>query len=251
MKELIPKVRILDIPFSVMGMDETVRYCDELIQSKTPHHIITANPEIVILAQENKELKDIIEAAQLVTCDGTGVVWATQYTDFPAKERVTGFDLTLQLFALCSEKNYSVYFVGAKPEVMEAAINEIKKQWPKLDIVGHHHGYFRVGDEQKTIEDIQTKKPEVLFVALGAPRQEFWISEHLKKLEVPLTIGVGGSFDVLSGTMKRAPEIWQRLHVEWLYRLIKQPSRWRRMLALPKFAYYVLKSKKISANTTK
>ena len=251
MKEVIPKVRILGIPFSIMGMEETVSYCEALIQSQETHHVITANPEIVMLAQEKAELKEIIENAQLVTCDGTGIVWATRNTDFPAKERVTGYDLTLQLLSLSEKKGFSVYFVGSKPEVMKLAVENSKKRWPTLSIAGYHHGYFRVGDEEKIISDIREKKPSILFVALGAPKQEYWISKNMDELNVPLVIGVGGSLDVLSGTIKRAPKLWQTWHLEWLYRLFQQPSRWNRMIAIPKFVVNVLINEKMSGKSTK
>ena len=248
MKEIIPTVDILNIPFSVMGMDETVRCCENFIRSGRSHQIITANPEIVMMAQQDSKLMQILHNADIVTCDGTGIVWATKFTDFSAKERVAGFDLTLRLLSLCQDKGFSVYFVGAKPEIMESAVAKITERWPQLEIKGYHHGYFRVGDEQRICQDIIDKKPSVLFVALGAPRQEYWIAEHLSELGVSLAIGVGGSFDVLSGKVKRAPVMWQKLHLEWLYRLLLQPSRWRRMLALPKFVYYVLRNQKTAGN---
>lgn len=242
---MIPKVRILDIPFSIMGLDETVRYCESLMRSQVPHHVITANPEIVMMAQENQRLRNIIEAADLVTCDGTGIVWASQFfSDFPAKERVTGFDLTLRLLTLCEKEGFSVYFLGTTPAIIDAAVAKIRQEWPALTIKGYHHGYFRGDDENNVLADIRDKKPNILFVALGAPKQEYWISDHLPTLPVNMAMGVGGTFDVLSGTMKRAPVVWQRLRLEWLYRLVQQPSRWRRMLVLPKFVMNVLKSKK-------
>ncbi|OEH86713.1 hypothetical protein BHU72_00090 [Desulfuribacillus stibiiarsenatis] len=240
----VPTVDILGIPFSTMTLEETVQYCQTMIESGQPHHMVTANPEIVMMAQENQEFRNIIKKAQLITCDGTGVVWATQYTEFPAQERVTGYDVTLRLFDLCERDGYSVYFVGAKPAVIERAVVNVQKKWPKLTIAGYHHGYFGPGDEEKICDEIMEKKPSILFVALGAPNQEFWISKYKELLNVPLAIGVGGSFDVISGTVNRAPMLWQKLRIEWLYRLIQQPSRWRRMLLLPKFMIAVWKAKK-------
>ena len=247
MKEMVPTVRILDIPFSIMGMDETVQYCEDLLQTDKCHQIVTANPEIVMLAQADAKLKNILEQAQLVTCDGTGIVWASRFTDFSAKERVAGYDLTLRLLSLCEDKELSVYFIGAKPDVIEQAIKAIERRWPKLQIEGYHHGYLQAGDELKICEDIRQKRPTILFVAFGAPRQEYWIADHLQELQVPLAMGIGGSLDVLAGAVKRAPVFWQKIHLEWLYRLLKQPSRWRRMLLLPKFVYCVLKNKKSDA----
>jgi len=250
-KEAVPIVRILGIPFSVMGMDETVSYCEDLIRTGNAHHVITANPEIVMLARKDEGLRNIIEGAQLVTCDGTGIVWASKYTDFSAKERVAGFDLTMRLLNLSAERGFSVYFVGAKPEIIKKAVENLQELLPALQVAGYHHGYFRAGDEQKICDDIQDKQPTILFVAMGAPKQEFWIAEHLPQLNVSLALGIGGSLDVLAGAVKRAPLFWQKVRLEWLYRFIKQPSRWKRMLVLPEFVYRVLKDQKGGAKISK
>ncbi len=239
------KVDILGCNVDRIDMDGALQKIDEFIKSDKPHHIITLNAEIIYKAQSDPKLKSIINQAHLVTPDGAGVVWAAKYLKAPVPERVTGIDLTLKLAEIGAKKGYKFYFYGAAPGVAEEAAKNLQEKHKGLNIVGTCHGYIKSHEREKLLKDIQEKQPDILLVALGAPNQEFWIRDHLKKLQVPVCIGVGGSFDVISGRINRAPEFFQKAGLEWLYRLLKQPSRIGRMMALPKFAIQVrLKGRK-------
>jgi N-acetylglucosaminyldiphosphoundecaprenol N-acetyl-beta-D-mannosaminyltransferase len=167
-------------------------------------------------------------------------VFASKVFNKPLKERVAGFDLMMEFVKWASHKDVSIYLLGAKPEVVEKAQSNLKNLYPSLKIVGFHHGYFNEKEEENIIEDINKRAAQVLFVALGAPKQEKWIYKNKEKLKVKIAMGVGGSFDVIAGKAKRAPEIYRKLGLEWLYRLIQEPWRYKRMSALPKFAFKVL-----------
>lgn len=239
------KVDILGCNVDRLGMDETLQKIEGFVQSGKPNHIITLNAEIIYKAQSDPRLKEIINEADLVTPDGSGVVWASKYLNAPVPERVTGIDLTLKLMELASKKGWTFYFYGGAPSVAETAAQNLQKKHKGLKIVGISHGYISETEKQNLLEDIKEKKPDILLVALGAPGQEFWIKDHQKAIQVPVCIGVGGSFDVIAGKFKRAPEYLQKAGLEWLYRLIKEPHRIGRMAALPKFTLLVkLKGRK-------
>jgi len=239
------KVDILGCNVDRLDMDETLQKIEGFIQSGKSNHIITLNAEIIYKAQSDPKLKEIINEADLVTPDGSGVVWASKYLNAPVPERVTGIDLTLKLVELASKKDWTFYFYGGAPSVAEAAAQSLQEKHKGLKIAGTCHGYINEAEKQNLLEDIREKKPDILLVALGAPGQEFWIKDHQEMIQVPVCIGVGGSFDVIAGRVQRAPEYLQKVGMEWFYRLIKEPHRIGRMMALPKFTMLVrLKGKK-------
>lgn len=238
-KVALEKVSILGIPFVKITLEGMVRHLVKHIDEKEKCFVVTANPEIALAAYEDSAFYNTIMKADYITADGIGVVKAASWLGTPLPERVTGFDLFISLLKIANEKHYSVYLLGAKDEVLQKAIENINKDYPNVKIVGSHHGYFDWNDTTME-EEIQEKKPDLIFLALGFPRQEKWIAERLHKFEKGVFMGIGGSFDVIAGEVKRAPEVWQKLNLEWLYRLLKQPTRWRRMLALPRFAFTVL-----------
>ena len=199
---------------------------DAFIKSGRPHFIATPNPEIIIAAQNDNELKKTINSADLCLPDGMGVLAASKFLKIPLLERVTGVDLMLEILRSAKEKGYKVFLLGSAPGVAEDAARKL----PGVNIAGIHHGYFKDADEKEVIEKIKHSRPDVLFVGLGAPRQEFWTAKHYKHLGVPVCMVIGGSLDVISGKAKRAPEIVQKLGGEWFYRLIKEPKRWKRQL---------------------
>lgn len=236
------KVSILGIPFINITLDKMVAKLDQHINEQKKTFVVTANPEIALAAYEDEQYMNMIKKADYITADGIGVVKAASMLGTPLPERVTGFDMFVSLLKLANENKYKIYLLGAQDQVLQKAIANINEQFPGAEIVGSHHGFFDWEDD--AIEkEIQEKKPDLVFVALGFPRQEKWISERLHLFEKGIFMGIGGSFDVISGEVKRAPEIWQKLNLEWFYRFVKQPTRFKRMLALPKFAVKILKEK--------
>ncbi|MGI5891330.1 MAG: WecB/TagA/CpsF family glycosyltransferase [Bacillota bacterium] len=241
-------VKILGARVDNVDMLQTLclvqEYIDQFSKSEKNNYIVTLNAEIIYKAQEDAELLEIINKADLVTPDGTGVLWAARKLSEPLKERVTGIDLMVQICKQAHHTGWRLYLFGGMPGIADTAAANIKQRFPDINIVGSRNGYFSPAEEDSIIEDIADKKPDVLFVALGAPKQEKWINCHRDRLKAAVIIGVGGSFDVLSGNVKRAPLLWQKLHLEWLWRLLSDPRRIRRMMVLPKFMLLVRRAKK-------
>lgn len=233
---------ILGVPFSTRGFRESVDYMVERVEGGKQTHVVTANPEIVMLAREHRGFRAIVEQAYVVP-DGIGIVYAAKWTNQPIYERVTGVELLEALMAEADRRRWSVYLLGAHPEVISLAAQKLAERYPSARVVGYRDGYFRQDEEEQIVQDIAEKKPHLLFVALGAPRQDEWMVKYRDQLNASLMMGVGGSFDVISGKVKRAPAIWQKLHLEWFYRLASQPSRWKRQLAIPRFVLTVLREK--------
>nr|WP_091173974.1 WecB/TagA/CpsF family glycosyltransferase [Paenibacillus sp. 1_12] len=225
-------------------MNETVEQVTRMIESRKPHQIITANPIMVMSAVESVSYLKLLQAADLVVPDGAGIVWAANYVGNPVAERVTGFDLLHRLMQLGEPKGWKVYLLGASPEMIAAAADSLKRQYPALQLVGYRDGYFRDDEDAAVIANIREHDPDILLIGRSADKQEPWIAKYKQQLQVPVIMGVGGSFDVLSGKLKRAPGIFQKLRLEWFYRLLQEPWRYKRMLVLPKFAMKVIREKK-------
>lgn len=237
-------VEVLTIPFIDSNMDEFMNgmiYPRLMNQEKT--FVVTANPEIVEYANEHQDYKDIIISADYITPDGVGIIMASKWLNQPLQERITGFDLMNELFRVADEKALKVYLLGAEESVIEAAALKVKELYTGLELVGYNHGYIDIKDDTlpKSIAELE---PDIILTALGFPRQEKWVSRHYALFNKGLFMGVGGSFDVLAGKVNRAPVFWQKMRLEWLYRLIQQPSRWKRMLALPRFVLKVRRLRK-------
>ncbi len=203
---------------------------------------MTANPEVVMQANENPTVKGYLNQATYICADGIGVIKAAQILGDSLPERVTGYDTMVKLLEVGQQKHFKVYLLGAQKETIEKTIANIHKDYPNVEVVGYHDGFFD-WNTNHIADDIAALQPDLVFVALGVPRQEKWITENLDKFSKGVFIGVGGSFDVIAGTVKRAPVIWQKLNLEWLYRLLRQPSRFIRMLVLPRFALKVFSLK--------
>lgn len=235
--------KILDIPVDNVTMDEAVERFKLLLGEQGIHTIYTPNSEIMMAAQRDPELKKILSEADLLLPDGAGVVLASKIMGCPLKERVAGYDFSLNCFKLSNEMNISFFFFGGKPGVAEEAVNKTRINNPKLIVAGVRNGYFSEDEEEGIIEQINAANPDVLLVALGAPRQEKWIYKNKHRLNAKICIGVGGTFDALSGKVKRAPAFFQKNGLEWLYRLYKEPWRFGRMMDLPKFILLVTAKK--------
>jgi N-acetylglucosaminyldiphosphoundecaprenol N-acetyl-beta-D-mannosaminyltransferase len=202
--------------------------------------IVTVNTEFVMEARRNRAFRQAINASALAVPDGIGVVWATRYLGRPAPERITGTDLLPAIAERCAASGYRLYLLGAAPGVAEAAAERLCQRFPTLQIAGTYAGSPAPAEEEEIIARIGAARADVLCVAYGAPAQELWIHRNLARLPVAVAMGVGGALDFLSGRKKRAPRSMQRLGLEWLYRLYREPWRWRRMLALPRFAIVVI-----------
>lgn len=236
---------ILGVPVNPYTMDEAVQKLTGSVQRGERRFVVTANAEIIMLAQEDAEYKQLLlEKTDMILPDGAGTVWAGNYLGYTIPERVAGYDLYLRLLAEAAAKDIPVYFFGGSPGVTEAAVAEGKRRWPGLSVVGCRNGYFTSEEEAAIIEAINKSGAKMLFVALGAPKQEKWLSHYANVLKPSLLMGIGGSFDVLAGKVQRAPKWMQEARLEWFYRLLKQPSRFGRMLALPKFVLAVRSAKK-------
>lgn len=239
--EVLPTVSIMGIPVCKWGMKDTVKYLTEVVNSDKPHQVITANPIMVMAAMEDPSYKQMMQKAELIVPDGTGVVWAAQKVGQPVAERVAGFDLLHELMKEGERHHWKVYLLGTTSEVIQEAARRLTLQYPGTEIVGFRDGYFGPDQDQEVIDAIKAVSPHLLFVARGADTQEPWIGKYKQTLGVPVMMGVGGSFDIISGKTKRAPITFQKLRLEWLYRLLSEPTRFRRMLALPKFVVRVLR----------
>jgi N-acetylglucosaminyldiphosphoundecaprenol N-acetyl-beta-D-mannosaminyltransferase len=235
-------VTILGISFMKKRFNDMVELVVQRLLDRQKTFIVTANPEIVMHANKHEDYMKAVKKADYVVPDGHGIILASRILNTPIPERVTGYDLTVRLLELSNQHQWKVYLLGGTEEVNAAAAAHIGKSYPHAQLVGRHHGFFDWKDS-KIPSDIKELKPDIILVALGVPRQEQWIAAHLDEFSHGIFIGVGGSIDVLAGTVKRAPKVWQALRIEWLYRLAKQPSRWRRMLALPEFVLEVFKEK--------
>lgn len=234
-------INILGVKVANMTLTETLEWVRMMVEQGKPRHVVTANAEIIYKAYKEPDFREMLDKADLVTADGSGVVLGSKLLGCPISERVTGIDLVQGIFQLAEEKGWVLYFLGAGPDVVKKAVLNILGKYPRLRIVGYRDGYFSQEETEEVVSNILKAKPEILLVALGVPKQEEFIQKHMRNLNTPISIGVGGSFDVLAGVKFRAPVWMQEKGLEWLYRLYKEPWRYRRMLALPKFVLSVLK----------
>lgn len=245
------KIKIFGVEINNLTLKEAVKIVERFLKSDTLNTICTPNTEIVMAAKEDSKLKNIINENDLIIPDGIGLIYGSKMRKKPLKERVTGFDLSIKLLEIANEKGYSLFLLGGKEGVAKTAAENISIKYPNVKIAGVHHGYFKGShngynnheDELNLVQMINSTKPDVIFVGLGFPKQEVWIAENRKRIHGKVIIGNGGTMDILAGNMKRAPKIFQKLGLEWFYRLIKEPSRIRRQIALPKFIIYILLNK--------
>ena len=232
------RAEILGVKVDCLTMKQAVKKIDALIKNKTPSIVATANAEMLMFANSDAELKNILNGAAMVTADGAGTVWAARHLGYDMPERVAGVDLVTNLIS----KGYKIYFFGAAEGIAELAAENVKKKFG-ANIVGTRNGFFTPEEIPKIIEDINASNADILLAALGVPKQEKFLAANLSKLKIPVNIGVGGTLDVLAGKVKRAPRWMQRAKLEWLFRALLQPSRAGRLLALPKFVYKVVSNK--------
>lgn len=241
---MINRTEIMGVPIDAVDMSEALRQAAAFFEEENFHAIYTPNTEIVMAAQQDEMLMEAIHAADLVIPDGIGLIYASRILKKGLKERVTGVDLMGKILSYCHQHKKSIYILGGKPGVAEVACRKIQIKFSQIRICGFNDGYFQESETAAVIEEINQSNADILFVALGAPKQEKWIFQHKDELKVKIAMGVGGGVDIWAGTVKRAPEIYQKLGLEWFYRLLKEPWRYKRMLSLPRFMLKVLLSKK-------
>ncbi|MCX7749070.1 MAG: WecB/TagA/CpsF family glycosyltransferase [Clostridia bacterium] len=228
-------VDVLGVPVDNVTMQGALEKLKTFLSENKNRAVYTPNAEIMMAAQRDPSLKHVLKNADLLVADGAGVVLASKVLKPKLPERVAGFDLVKNSFSIFASQKVKYYLFGGKPGIAEEAAANIMKDYPGIEIVGVRDGYFSKDQENKIIHDINASGADILLVALGAPKQEKWIHEHKDLLKVKVCIGVGGSLDVFAGRVKRAPRFFQKNGLEWLYRLIKEPWRFKRMLDLPRF----------------
>ncbi|HOB22619.1 MAG: WecB/TagA/CpsF family glycosyltransferase [Firmicutes bacterium] len=237
------RVEILGVGIDPVDEEQALERCRTFIQGGGSHLVFTPNAEMIVRAQENAALRIALEKADLVVPDGSGVVWASRVLGRPLVSRVAGIDLFTALCRAAAGEGWRVYLLGGEPGVAQQAAENLAARYEGLVIAGTGHGYFTKEEEGSVLEEIKRAQPDILAVGLGSPKQELWLLEHQESLKVPLAMGIGGSFDVISGLKKRAPKLLGDMGLEWAWRLATEPSRLPRMMALPRFALKVLKAR--------
>ncbi len=246
-------IKIFGVKINNITFDEAVEEIKGYLKGNSLRTIYTPNPEIVMGAKEDEELRKLLNTADMVTADGIGLIYASKIKGKPLKERVTGYDLSLKMLEIGNENSYGIYLLGGKEGIAKEAGVNIKKDYPNINVLGHHHGYFKGShngyinhkEEEKIVDEINASNPDIIFVGLGFPYQEKWINENKDKIKGKVIIGNGGVMDILSGNLKPAPDIYRKIGLEWLYRLVKEPSRIKRQIVIPKFIFKVIFSKNV------
>lgn len=221
--------------------DQVLNEISSFVKKGSPRLIVTLGTEMLIYAQKDSSFKEMINRADLVTPDGVGIIWAHRKFGNILKEKVAGIDLIESICRDSLKCGWKLYFLGAKEEVVRKAVEELIQRYPGLAVCGYHHGFFQKDEE--IIKDINSKAVDILFLALGSPKQERWFYKNKANLRVAVSMGIGGSLDVISGIKRRAPLWMINIGMEWFYRLIKEPQRFIRMLAIPKLIYLVWQHK--------
>ncbi|HLP17679.1 MAG TPA: WecB/TagA/CpsF family glycosyltransferase [Bacteroidota bacterium] len=236
-------VDILGVAIHNLTLDETLRAMTEMALSGQPHHVMTVNPEFVMIAQRDPDFRSVLERATICVADGMGIIWGSRILGRPLKERITGSD-TIPAFAhRAAQYGIRIFLLGAAPGVAEETAAILTARNPGLVIAGTFAGSPRAEEEDEICRLIERSRAHVLLVAYGPPKQDLWIARTQSRLRIPLAIGVGGTFDFIAGKVRRAPVWMQKLGLEWLFRLLREPRRWRRMLTLPEFAAAIVREK--------
>ncbi len=236
------ELEILGIKIHKIDMKEALFIIENFIKKGDKSYLVlTPNAEIIVRSQTDKDFARILNSSDLSTADGASILLASKFLYKEGiKSKVAGFDLMKRLFAKAVKKDYSIYLLGGKPGIAKKSKERLSKEFPGINIKAYHHGYLDKKLQSYVIQDINKVKPDLLFVGMGVPLQEKFLDKNLEKLNVRVAMTVGGSFDILAGESKRAPLYWQKLYIEWLYRLIQEPSRLGRMMSLPRFMYLIL-----------
>lgn len=242
------KISIMGVRIDNLSMEEVLEKAEKKIENDEKYIIYTPNTEIIMMCQKDEDFLNIINKSDINTPDGIGLVYASRIRKHPLKGKVAGYDVSVNLLKLANDKGLRLYVVGGQPGVAEAAMENVHKEYPKIEIVGAQHGYFKGAhlgnfgheEEEAIIEDINKHEPHILFVGFGGKKQEQWIEYNRDLLNTNIIIGNGGTLDGLAGLVKRAPDIFINLGLEWFYRLIKDPRRIKRQFVLPIFILKII-----------
>ncbi|MFN3728284.1 MAG: WecB/TagA/CpsF family glycosyltransferase [Fimbriimonadaceae bacterium] len=238
------RVMVLDTPVDAVNMFEALDLIESFLSEPRPHTVITLNSTGALLARRDPAWRSLLLTASLVTADGAGVVWAMRRRGAVMHGRVTGVDLVLQMAELSADRGYRIYLLGGEPGVAERTADKLTLSYPGCHIVGYRHGYFPPESDALVAAEVAETKPDILLVAMGQPRQEQFLAAHGATIGFRVGIGVGGSFDVVSGKVRRAPALFRRLSLEWLYRMFQDRKKFKRFLDLPRFVAAVLMDRK-------
>jgi len=225
------RIRIRDLYLDRLDLPAAMERIEGFLQEGWPHQVVTVNVRFVTIASQDPAFARVVNGAHMAVADGMPLIWLSRLMGAPIPQRITGSDLLFHCASLAAQRGHSIFLLGAAPGVAQEAAWRLVDTYPGLRIAGIHHGYFSQAEEQEVLRCIRQRRPQFLFVALGCPRQEFWIHRHLDELEVPVCVGIGGILDVISGRLKRAPLWMQRCGLEWSYRLAQEPRRlWKRYI---------------------
>ncbi len=238
------RVRILGMPVDVLTMDGCMERISGFVQSGRPHLVVTADSSGIVQAQTDPGLAELYHTADLVTPDSAGVVWAMRRAGRSVPSRVSGVDIVDHVCGMSAERGWRVFFLGAAPGVAELAAERMRLRHPGCNIVGARHGYFPPESDAVVAAEVAETKPDILFVAMGIPRQEKFIRATESIVGAKVAMGVGGSFDVFSGKVKRAPKLLQKLRMEWAWRLAQNPKKIGKVMLLPRFVLMILRERR-------
>lgn len=233
-------IEILGVRVDDADYDLLLQRVDAFVDSGSPHHVVTVNPEMLVVAHDDPAFRQVLDDADLNVADGAGVMLAARLLGCALRQRVTGSDGIYRLAAHCAERGYHLYLLGGMPGVAEATAGRLVTAYPGLLVAGTYAGSPLPTDEEGIVARVREAAPHVLLVAYGVPAEERWIARNRERLGVPVMIGVGGTFDFVAGVTRRAPVWMRRVGLEWLHRLWCEPWRWRRQLALLRFVRLVL-----------
>jgi N-acetylglucosaminyldiphosphoundecaprenol N-acetyl-beta-D-mannosaminyltransferase len=230
-ERLMEVINVASVPIHVVDCQAVIEHIDSFIREGTPHYNVAINASKVVDYQTDPELRAAIEGAHLLTADGQSIVWAARLLGHPLPGRIAGADLMIRLLGHAAERGYSVFFLGARPEVVTACAAKAIAEFPTLRVAGARDGYFTASDEPNVVNAIRDSAPDILFLGFGSPTKELFMQRRYRELGVPFVMGVGGTFDVYIGIVRRAPVWMQRAGLEWLYRVGQEPRRmWKRYL---------------------
>ncbi len=229
--EQIETVNLFDIPVKAMTMEQTLDLIDGVIKSRESLQIGVINAAKVVNMDKDPELHEAVLSSDIILADGAAVVWASKLLGSPLPERVAGIDLMFGMFERGNERGYRVFCLGATEEISRTVEENLASDYPELILAGRHHGYYTEDEAQAVADQVKASKADILLVAMTSPKKERFLAKWMEYMEVPVCHGVGGSFDVYAGKVERAPDRWQKLGLEWLYRVKQEPGRlWKRYL---------------------